>query len=148
MAWKDVYLESRVLSADPIELIRILYEHALQSLADARLSLAGGDIAGRSKSISRVIAILSELEGSLDHEVGGPISRNLADLYQYMRQRLLESNLRQEDAPLAEVESLLRTLGEAWKNAQPASPAPEPVREFSAFTPEPEAEHAGHAWSA
>jgi len=155
MMWKDAYLESRVLTADPMELIRMLYGHALFLVADARFSLAHGDIAARSKSISRTIAILSELDGSLDHEVGGSISRNLAELYHYMRQRLLTANLQQKDAPLAEVESLLKTLGEAWKgiSAGSASVPSEPVasantREFGQFSQEPEAISAAHGWSA
>jgi len=156
MVGKDAYLEGRVLTADPMELIRMLYEHALRLVEDARFSLAHGDIAARSKSISRTIAILSELDGALDHEVGGSISRNLAELYHYMRQRLLTANFNQEDAPLAEVETLLKTLGEAWKGIQPAGSASmpsEPVpsanhRDFGQFSQEPEAISAAHAWSA
>jgi flagellar protein FliS len=63
------------------------------------------------------------LDCSLDREAGGSLARNLAALYQYMRTRLLAANIRQEDAPLAEVESLLRTLGEAWKAIRPAAQA-------------------------
>lgn len=158
--WKDAYLESRVLTADPIELIRILYEHAQRLVEEARQSLAAGDIAARSKSISRTIAILSELDGSLDHEVGGSISRNLSELYNYMRQRLLTANLKQEDAPLAEVESLLKTLAEAWQGIQPAATPVAPVepvetpagapygQNFGQFPQEPEVVGAAHGWSA
>ena len=42
-----------------------------------------------------------------------------------MQQRLLEANLQQTDPPLAEVESLLATLAEAWRSIQAAAgPAP------------------------
>ena len=33
-----------------------------------------------------------------------------------MNERLTQANVRQEDGPLAEVESLLKTLGEAWQS--------------------------------
>jgi flagellar secretion chaperone FliS len=122
--WKDAYLESRVLSADPLELIRMLYQFALDSVRDARRHLAAGDIVARSRSVGKVIGAIAELEGSLNHADGGAISRNLADLYQYIRQRLTEANLQQKDAPLAEAESLLTTLSEAWK-ATLVQPAPE-----------------------
>jgi len=114
MPGSAAYLENRILSADPIELIAILYEHALRFTAEARESLAKRDIATRSARISRVIAIIGELDGSLNHDAGGAISANLARLYQYMRDRLVFANLKQEDAPLAEVERLLTTLAEAW----------------------------------
>ena len=121
--WKDAYLESQVLSANPLELICILYQCALDSVRDARRHLAAGDIVARSRAICRGISAISELDGALNHAEGGAISRNLAELYQYLRQRLTEANMRQNDAPLAEVESLLTTLSEAWKAAS-AQPAP------------------------
>ena len=115
--WKDAYLESRVLSANPLELVCILYQCAIDSVRDARRHLAAGDIVARSKAICRAVRAISELDGSLNHAEGGAISRNLGELYQYIRQRLTEANMRQMDAPLAEVESLLTTLSEAWKAA-------------------------------
>ena len=121
--WKDAYLDSRVLSADPLELVHILYEHTLAMVADARRYLAQGNIASRGHSIARAIAAVEELDRSLDRDSGGSIARNLAGLYQYMRSRLVAANIRQEDAPLAEVESLLRTLGEAWNAIRPATQA-------------------------
>ncbi len=110
----DSYLESRVLSADPIELIRLLYQSASRGVENARRHLANGDIAARARSISHASSVLIELAASLDHERGGKISANLAQLYDYMLRRLTEANLRQTDAPLAEVLGLLTTLSEAW----------------------------------
>jgi flagellar protein FliS len=114
MIWKSVYLEGRILSADPLELINILYEHAILRVRSARDSLTRRDIAARAGHISKAIAILGELEGSLDYRAGGEIARNLAKLYQYLRERLILANRKQEDEPLAEAEALLTTLGDAW----------------------------------
>jgi flagellar protein FliS len=151
--WKDAYLDTRVLSADPLELVHILYEHTVAMVADARRHLAEGNIAARGHSISRAIAAIDELDGSLDRQAGGSIARNLAALYQYMRTRLLTANIRQEDEPLAEVESLLRTLDEAWSAIRPAAQAEtyqtvETQRGFGAFAAEAPAEYAGQGWSA
>jgi flagellar secretion chaperone FliS len=76
----ESYLENRILSAEPLELIQILYEHAIKFVREARGALAAGDIVGRSKAIVRTIGILGELEGSLDRTAGGSISTNLAAL--------------------------------------------------------------------
>src|SRR5207248_1359026 len=115
MSWKNAYLESRILSASPLELINIMYEHAILEVQQARQKLAEGDVAGRARSISKTIAIVSELESSLDHEAGREIAANLARLYQYMRDRLTDANLQQSDTPLAQVLSLLESLGDAWR---------------------------------
>ena len=110
----DAYLESKVLSADAVGLIGILYDAALDSVRDAREHLMAGDIAARSKAICKALDIIEVLNASLDHQAGGDISGNLARLYAYIRQRLLEANLSQTEEPLAEVYGLLTTLAEAW----------------------------------
>jgi flagellar protein FliS len=73
--------------------------------------------------------VLLELATSLDSEQAPELAKRLGGLYSYMQQRLLEANLRQQDAPLADVLSLLTTLAEAWKAvpdvpAVPDEPAP------------------------
>jgi flagellar protein FliS len=146
MTWKTAYLETKILSADPVELIDILYEHAILQVRDARSSLAGGDIAVRARAISKTIEILGELESSLDHERGGAIASNLARLYQYMRGRLTAANLKRADDPLAEVEALLKTLGEAWhaispRKSPPADWAPLPMVETVP-------DYGAHSWNA
>jgi flagellar protein FliS len=121
---RNSYLESRILAADPVELIHILYEHALAQVRTARASQQAGDIAGRANAVTKVLAILGELEGSLDHKAGGSISLNLARLYEYMRRKLLEASAMRQTEPLDEVESLLTTLEEGWSAMQHKISAP------------------------
>jgi flagellar protein FliS len=110
----DAYLESRVLAADPVELVSLLYQACTQAVREARRHLAAGQIAERSREINKACAIVIELATSLDHERGGEISQRLALLYDYMERRLLQANMQQSDAPLADVLGLLTTLSEAW----------------------------------
>jgi flagellar protein FliS len=140
---RDAYLQHRILAADPVELIHILYEYTLTQMASARTALAAGDIAGRSQAIAKALAALGELEGSLNHQAGGSISKNLARLYRYMRKRLTEANLKRDGAALAEVESLLETLDEGWTSMQHAIAAPAAAAHYR-----PEAEAAAYSWSA
>jgi flagellar protein FliS len=154
----EQYLENRILSADPVELIRILYEHGIKFVREARGALAAGDIVGRSKAISRTIGILGELEGSLDMQAGGSISQNLSALYRHMRNRLTVANLKQTDGPLAEVESLMQTLGGAW---QAIGQSPVPVNDAAVpagslpldfgdgrFLPDVNSAFVDHSWTA
>jgi len=145
--WKEAYL-ANVLSADPMELVCLLYQHAQDAVREARRHLAVRDIAARGKAISKAVALIGELNSSLDHKAGGAISANLKQLYEYMTRRLTEANIRQQDGPLAEVESLLATLSQAWQEAR--------AREAKASQPVPAApvwqesnlEPAAHGWSA
>ncbi len=111
----DTYLEATVLSAEPTELVLILYRTAIESVRDARAYLADGDIAARSRAISKAVTVLAELSLCLKPEVEPRLARNLNELYDYMRRRLLTANLNQVDAPLAEVVGLLENLLEAWE---------------------------------
>jgi flagellar protein FliS len=108
------YLEQKILSADPIELVGLLYQRAIASTRDARGHLRDGLIAGRSKAIVQAYEVLRELLGSLRPEAAPDLATRFREIYSYMQQRLMDANLRQEDAPLVEVLGLLTTLEEAW----------------------------------
>src|SRR4051812_6202788 len=138
---REAYLEGRILSADPLELVRMLYQGCSDAVREARRLLAEGDIAGRSRSITKAHEILGGLLHSLDRPNGGEIAGRLSQLYDYMQTRLMEANWRQEDAPLAEVLGLLTTLGEAWEGVEEqtrraAAPLPGPWEQPAAAEPE------------
>ena len=127
----DRYLENEVLNAHPVKLVQILYRAAIESVGAARRHVQQGNIRERSRAITRTMGMINELAISLNHSAGGEISRNLAELYAYMQNRLMEANSRQVEPPLAEVETLLSTLLEAWSgvviSTAPANSDPEYV---------------------
>jgi len=150
--WQDAqnaYLESRILSAEPLELVRLMYQAATAAVRDARQHLAEGDIAARSRSISKACEILIELGSSLDHARGGEISQRLAALYGYIGRRLIEANVQQADAPLAEVLGLLATLAEAWDavGAQTTPACPASNAWAQPMGQEPAESYSSHQWS-
>jgi flagellar protein FliS len=114
MAYANSYLESEVLGATRIELVRKLYRSAIDATAQARRCLETGQIRERSRQITKAWEILAELTQSLNHMEGGELSRSLAELYAYLQNRLLEANSKQSVEPLIDVERLLNTLTEAW----------------------------------
>ncbi len=142
---REAYLESKILSADPLELIRILYQAALEAVAQARRCLAEGDIPGRSRQISRAHGILTELALSINHEAGGSLSRSLAELYDYMQRRLIEAHVQQSEQPLAEVAELLGTLLEGWRECRPEAEPLGPAAQ--APYPAQAGEYVAQSWS-
>ena len=118
------YLESRVHSASPLQLVHLAYEGAMEAITEARRYLAEGKIYERARAIGRAQQIIRELESALDFKHGGELSKRLAALYDYMQQRLIEANFKQADQPLAEVHNLLETVGEAWKELAQADTTP------------------------
>ena len=74
------------------------------------------DTAAKGKAISKAITIINDgLRASLDLKVGGPLAQNLYALYEYMGNRLLFANLKNDVAALDEVKHLLANLKEAWE---------------------------------
>ena len=143
----EAYLESRIESADPIQLVRLLFQGACVSVREARNCLVAGRITERSRAISKAHAILAELTASLDHGKGGDLSARLARLYDYMMRRLLEANFRQADEPLVEVLGLLTTLSEAWDGIQQQMEPAEPVAAPWPASREPVPAYASAGWS-
>lgn len=113
---RQAYVETEILQADPMRLVQLLYQAALDAVGKARTHVRQGNIAQRSRQITRGMEILVELGQSLDRERGGEVASNLAMLYDYMQTRLQEANLVQMEPPLVEVEGLLSTLQEAWNH--------------------------------
>jgi flagellar protein FliS len=114
-AYSQVSLETAVQSADPHQLILMLYDGALMALAQAVVAMEQKDIPKRAQSISRAIAIIHDgLHASLDVEAGGELGERLAALYDYMVERLTQANATNNAAAVQEVSGLLRTLREAW----------------------------------
>jgi flagellar secretion chaperone FliS len=109
------YAQNEVMHASPERLVQLLYELAIQSVARARDCNRRRDIAGRVKHINKAFAVLVELGDGLDFDGGGEIAANYARIYDYCRRRLTEANVRQSDEILAELETLLKDLEEAWQ---------------------------------
>jgi flagellar protein FliS len=108
------YFEQTILNADPIDLIRMVYQRAIFCVRDAREHLREARIAERSAAIMRAYSALSELLAALRPEVAPELSGRLQNLYFYMQRKLLEANTEQADQPLDEVLGLLTTLADAW----------------------------------
>ena len=145
----DTYLEERILSAGPVELVHLLYQAAITAVGDARRYMAGGEILARARAISKACDILLELTSSLDRERGGDMSVRFGQLYGYMHRRLVEANFRQSDEPLAEVAGLLAILAEAWEGvrAETNRPASGETAWLHARAPEPVLAQSSGGWS-
>jgi flagellar protein FliS len=110
----NIYEENRILNASPIELVCILYRAAIRAVDNARDSLRRGDIAGRSREITKAQAIIEQLSATVDTSHSRELGEKLIALYDYIHGRMVEANLQQQERPLAEVSQLLITLEEAW----------------------------------
>jgi flagellar secretion chaperone FliS len=114
-SYADRYREVAIKTANPLQLVVILYDAAIQSLQEALEHLKSNNISARARSLNKTVAIITELQASLNFDVGGDIAGSLDRLYTYMKQRIFKANVEQAAEPLAEVITLLENLRSAWR---------------------------------
>lgn len=112
------YAENDILYQDPVEITCLLYAKAIEKLNLAKQHLASENIDERSGAIAHAMEIVLELQGTLDGDKGGEIAVELARLYDYIQERLVEGNAQQSAAPLDEAIRLLSTLYDGWKQCR------------------------------
>ena len=108
------YLEAKVRSASPVELISMLYEGLVRELRVAVSCLEKGDVAARGLAVGHAVGILGELRSSVNHETGGEIATNLERLYAFWTGRITEANIRSVRGPIDTVLAQLEPLRAAW----------------------------------
>lgn len=114
-AYAKVGVETNVSTANPHQLILMLFDGALLSINSAAISMESGDVSAKGTSISKAIEIITYgLKASLDSEAGGDLALRLGSLYDYMCHRLFFANVENNKASLNEVSTLLSDLREAW----------------------------------
>jgi flagellar protein FliS len=122
--YAEVGVETGVASADPHKLILMLFDGALAALAAAKAAMSRGDVVAKTGAITKSIAIIDGgLKASLDVKAGGELAERLAALYDYMLNRLLLANLRNDRPSLEEVARLLDELRGAWAQIGRSAPA-------------------------
>ncbi len=115
-AYHRVGVETSVNSADPHQLVSLLFDALLQALGSARNALQRKDIATKCRDISRAVRLLEEgLTASLDEAQGGELAANLSALYDYCVRRLTQANAENDVAKIEEVIHLIEPLASGWK---------------------------------
>lgn len=114
-SYRAVAVETSVSTANPHELVSLLFEGLLQSLALAKGSIQTADMPVKGRAIGRAVRILEEgLKAGLDEARGGPLAVNLRSLYDFCIVRLTESNLHNDAGMVEEVIQLIRPVADGW----------------------------------
>lgn len=113
------YRANAILTASPGQLVLMLYDGVLKSLALAQQAFGQpADDPRRIEQINHHLlkaqAIIVELQAGLNMDAGGDFAKTMHRLYDYHNRRLLEANLRKQVEPVIEVERLIREIRDAW----------------------------------
>jgi len=117
--YAQAYRATSVLTASPGQLVLMLFDGALKSLAIAQDAFTRPKTDWRrieviNRHLLKAQTIIAELQGGLDLEAGGEFALTMHRLYDYHMRRLFEANVRKQVEPVVEVERLVRELRDAW----------------------------------
>ena len=110
------YQNTQIRTAKPEKVLLMLYEGCIKFVRIAKVRMQEKKLAEKGKYISKAIAIISEFINTLDHNVGGQLSRDLEGLYNFMVDKLIEANMKNEVEHLEVVDNILCTLYDGWKD--------------------------------
>ena len=113
-AYADTQRETSVSSANPAELVAMVYQRLLDHLHTGKLQMSEG--ADSSESFTKAIALITTgLESCLDKEKGGEIAQNLALIYDWAGKEIIRARLRRDPEMIQGVINAFVPLAEAWR---------------------------------
>jgi len=133
------YLQFSVQGATPLGLVVMLYDGVIAALHRAVAAIEAHDIETKCAHLKRAQAIIAQLEGSLNFELGGEVARTLKSFYVYARTQAVKANIENSPEMLRSLIEKFSTVREAWYEAEyRPSPSPTtPAAEASPRLPSP-----------
>ena len=110
------YKEQSVNTMTQGELLLLLYDELYKRLSQAELMLDQQNFPVYEASIERSVAIIDYLDSTLDRQY--PISKNLAQLYEYFTYELGRAKIGRRKEVLSHVKSMVAELRDAFRQAQ------------------------------
>ena len=116
LAQVNTYLTNHYEGMTPEQLILLLYKGALERIALTRKAIEENDIRKRGENVSRVIAIVAELNAAVDPEMQDEGTRFLRGLYTAILAELPKVSMSNDTAVLDRTEKYLTRLKAIWEN--------------------------------
>lgn len=123
----DQYRKAAVTSASPLQLIVMLYDGSLRFMEAGKRAMELGDYYKQNENLSRAQKIVTELTCSLDLQKGGEIAQNLAALYNFVYNQLVEANITDRPDMVDQAIKVMSDLREGWSVLADADKAPKAI---------------------
>lgn len=111
---RAAYMQNDLKSLSREEIVVKLYQALRIRLRAAIEEIREENIGKKAEHLSRGLAIVIELQASLDMEQGGEIAVQLNDLYDYLISDIIAANLKSDVAKIEDALKVVEPLLEAW----------------------------------
>ena len=102
------------VNTSPLQLVVMCYDGMIRFMGKAKEAIESKNIADKVKYVNKTIAIVDELQNSLDFTQGGEVARNLDRIYDYFNNELMKVSMKDDLEVLAHLLTLTRDLRSAW----------------------------------
>ncbi len=109
----QAYQENSVLTASPGDLTLMLYNGCLKFLNLAKKAIEEKNITEKNTNLQKAQNIINELMVTLNMDI--EISKQMMALYDFVRTKLIEANVKNDLASLEEAESIMIEFRDTWK---------------------------------
>ena len=123
----NVYQRTAIETADPLQLIILCYDAAINDLGIAKEHHEKNEMDEAYQKIRHAQDIITELIVGLDYERGGDIARNLNRLYNFVLRQLIGINSHRDTAVYGHLVKILSELKSGWE-AMRLKPDRNPVK--------------------
>lgn len=123
----NVYLENKIKTASPVELVIIAYEGAIMFLETAKELYQQKNYLSAGASVVKAQKVIQELRNALDMDIK-EISGDLFTLYRFMDKQLLKAHRKHDVSVIEEVVKMLSGLKESWQTVAKTLPQAAPAK--------------------
>ena len=109
----QTYQQNSVMTASPQELTLMLYNGCLKFIKLAKRAMMEKNFEEKNKNMIKAQMIIQELRGTLDPDI--ELSQGLEQMYEYLYNRLVEANMKNDIEALDEVINFVMELRDTWK---------------------------------
>jgi len=128
------YRQFSVQGATPLGLVVMLYDGAIAAMQRAVAAIEARDIQNKCHHLKRALAIIVQLEGTLNMELGGDVAQTLKSFYVYARTQAMKANIQNSPEILRSLIEKFSTVRQAWYQAE-HRPSPSPTTPASEGSP-------------
>lgn len=118
----DMYRDSHFQGMEPQKLVLMLYDGAIKHIRLAKEGIKENNVPKRGENIGRAIAIISELNASLDPDIRDDAIDFLRGLYAAILAELPKVSISNDMEILRRTETYMEQLRGVWKTSVMAKP--------------------------
>ena len=125
------YRQFSVQGATPLGLVVMLYDGAIAAMQRAVMAIEARDIEKKCHHLNRALAVIAQLAGTLNMELGGEVAKTLKCLYMHACAQVMKANIENNKEILTALIERFTAVRDAWHQAdnKPPDSATRPAKE-------------------